>query len=67
MADSASHGIRTPVRLSLYAAVLLALFAGAYVVAGAVVPDEAVQEWNRTGEVAETHTEDTEHEDRSGH
>jgi hypothetical protein len=47
--------MRAPARLSIYGAFLIALFIGAWAVAGAVVPDSTVQEWNRTTETADVH------------
>jgi len=38
--------MNTPVRLSLFAAGLAALFTGAYFVSGAIVPDSTVEAWN---------------------
>jgi hypothetical protein len=56
--------MRTPVRLGLYAAGLAALFAGTYLVSGAVVPAATVEAWQ--DEAAPEHDMDTE-TDMDGH
>lgn len=38
--------MRTPLRLGLYGALLVLVFALAYVTAGAVVPEQTVRNWN---------------------
>ncbi|SDD00171.1 heavy metal-binding domain-containing protein [Glycomyces harbinensis] len=60
--------MNTPARLGLYAAGLAALFAGAYLVSGAVVPASAVDDWK--DEAAPEHEDmgmETDTEDHGGH
>ncbi|HLS26345.1 MAG TPA: hypothetical protein VK063_10775 [Beutenbergiaceae bacterium] len=43
--DDNRREVSVPVRLGLYGALLLAAFAIAYILAGALVPDQTVQRW----------------------
>lgn len=43
--DTDRRELGVPARLGLYGAILLVVFAAAYVLAGALVPDETVQRW----------------------
>ena len=45
--------MNAPVRLALYSALLVAIFAVSYMVAGAVVPEETVANWVEDVEHAE--------------
>lgn len=43
--DTERRELGVPARLGLYGAILLVVFAVAYFLAGALVPEEAVQRW----------------------
>jgi hypothetical protein len=50
--------VSTPLRLALFGTVLVALFGISFVVAGAVVPDRVVADWERSVTTSTDHTPD---------